>query len=383
MSNTIDFEQARRKRQRARRVKQFAALAGVLLVVLLGVALNNYLVQENATVLVSDIFGALGGSGYPVNRPGGTIQDVKPFSNNLVLMSDTNLYIYNPKGKILQNIQRITTSTAFCPAGDRLLYWQIGAKSLSLASATKVTATLQLTDNILCADLGDKGDVAVVTLPKQYVSQISVYSSKLDSEPFFRWYSTSNIVSQVSLSPKGDSMVAGGPSGNGGNLESVLYFFSLSSDSQPQTVILPDELLLSVDFFATGQVAVLTDRAYRIYDRNGRCQHEYALPEDMPLAGVELAEGNVLLYFENSETRTQQLVLLNRSAQEQGNMTPEEPVADFALNGRQVYLLYKSGIATCSHSLEQTAFYEESGVQEIALVGRTLYYFTRTEINTL
>lgn len=377
-NTVVDFERLRKKRQRLATAKRLLMLAGIALLVCLVMLVNHFLVEENFTARISDWVSGFGGSGYPVALPGGVIRSVSSVGNNLALLNDTNLYLYNGRGKQVGNFRQMSEQTVLLTSDDRMLTYDQGAKKYELHSRSKTLHSVTDLDyGIITAALNDRGDYAIVSSSKQSMCEVNVYNRH--NENIYTYYYANNVVSAAAVSPRGIAMTVGWVNTQGGVLVSGLEFFQLSMEKPSATLELYDQLVLRITYLNNDRIAVLTDQAYLIIGVDGQIQHQYAFGGRQLLA-VENNGQQTLLLLEDAETRQRDLVLLDANLEEQAVQTTEEKIADIALSSRRIYVLWEDAIRTYTLKF---ALDEEEPVQyvsEIQLVGSKLYYFDREEI---
>ena len=126
MAKTINFDKLRKRRRLIENIKRLAFLALVLAVVGVVLFLNNLFIERGTSIRVSDFIETRGGPGFPVDFPGGIIRDIKPMGKNLAVLTDTNLYIYNDKGRSVANIQRMGDRTVMLTNQGRILSFDPG-----------------------------------------------------------------------------------------------------------------------------------------------------------------------------------------------------------------------------------------------------------------
>lgn len=381
--NSIDFGKLRKRRQRAALVRRLLILAGVALVVLGLVALNNYLVEEGFTVHLSDMVQSVGGSGYPVPLPGGVIRSVKRTGDHLAVLNDTNLYILSAKGKEVGNFQRMSTNTVLLSTPDRLLTYDEGAKRFVIHSHSRVLLEQELDYGIITAAMNNRGDYAIVSSAHQFICEINVYNKKFQHVGVFKL--AENIIHTVGLSPKGNIMAAGWAGSSDGVLYSGVTIYRLDvpqEDSERATFELSEDLVLDLWFADENHIAILSDRQYAVIDTAGDLVHSYSFGERNLLASRR--EGSaVLLLLEDRAERRQEVVVLDGDLNERGVYTADGGVQDVALSARRVYILEDDVIYTYDHRMQPTSQNPAYPVQKatrIAYAGDRLYYLTREEI---
>lgn len=381
MNKAVDFEKVRRRRRRVVTLKRVFILAAITLLVTGAFFLHQILVEENLTVLLSDFRESMGGAGFPADLPGGVIRAVDNLGDNLTILNDTNLYIYSPKAKIVNNIQKMTDMTVAVTTASRVLTFTPGAKTFAVHSPSKELYPGSMEFGLICADMNERGDFAIVAPTKQFASKVFVYDKKF--EEMYSW-SSPEYVTNVAVSPNGGMMAVNCVSGEGGMIESQVYLFRFGEDKDKATMamLLQDNLCLDLSFTEDERVEVLTDRQYLVLNSLGERKHGYDFAGGQVLAR-EGRDRETLLLMRDADGKSRRIVLLDASLSEKAVREVDIEVLDMALGRDSVYILTPDGIDVYGLDLELKAKLERKGVSHIHLVGNRLYYLTSDEIRIL
>lgn len=377
-NNAMDFNKLRKKRRRAQTFKRMAILAAILLAIAGILSINRVLVNEGFTRVMRDFFGGLGGQGYPIAAPGGVLREVRSLEGDVAVLNDTNLYLYNNKGKELLNLQKMNENTVFLSAGSRILTYDVGGSRYQIHTRTNLLLEGEHDASITAMALGERGDYALVSSSKQYAAQVTAWDHR--NEQVFQWLSN-ELVSAIAIHPQGGKMAAGALGASGGVLQSTVFLFSFQSDKEIARVEFSDQLLLQLSYLEGGNLGALTDRGYYVLDESGKQLGAHSFGGEQ-LRQTQFAGGDALILTEHSEARQQTLLLVDKGGKEVGRYHPDRPVRDMQ-TGSQVYLLTDEGISRLNRSLALQGTYDSEGSQRILQAGGKLYGFTPEEIKAL
>lgn len=376
---TIDFEKARRRRRFTENVKRLLVLAGMILAVGGVLVANSIMVEKGLSTKISDIVESWGGQGFPTDLPGGTIRDVKGMGGSLVVLNDTNLYMYNSKAKAVANIQQMTDKTVLKTTDKRALTYDIGGKTYRLHTPSR-TLGGEVENGIFAADMN--GELyAFATASRQFVAEVTVYKNPGEKH-LFRWSSPDNHVTGVSLSPKGNMMAVSCAATEDGMMVSLLNLFHFSMTERVAQVRFPDSLIVQTDFYSADRIGVLTDREYMVLDSTGRTLFHYPL-DTGPATAYRRMGKEVLLLVEHKETRRSEIILLDESGKEKARLEGANNIAGVEMSQRRIYVLDDGGISIYNHTMELQDRLDQRGISRIRLVGSRLYYCTQEEICVL
>lgn len=378
MTNAMDFNKIRKKRRRTQLLKRVGVLLGIALTLLVILSLNEMLVQEGILTRMRDFFGGLGGSGYPIPAPGGVMREVMAVEGDVAVLNDTNLYLYNHKGKELLNLQRMNDHTVALTAGGRILTYDLGGTKYRVHTRQSLLLEKEHDHAITSMALGERGDYAVVSSSKQYTAQVTVFTPRF--EMAFQW-SSNEMVTGVALHPKGGKMVASSVGALEGVLRSAVYLFAFDSDKELAKVEFEDQLILWLAYLDDHHIGVLTDKSYYVLDEQGHHQAQFSFGGEHPVT-LRCHKGDMLLLCENTEARSQTLLLVDARGRELGKIQPQQKVRDMQV-GSSVYLLTDQEIIRLDKTLSPLAAAPITGVNRILLANQVLYGFNSEVIQVL
>ena len=378
MAKTVDFNKIRRRRRMRETAKRLTILAVIVVFVGLVFLVNSLLVEEKLSTRVGDWVESWGGSGYPVDLPGGVIRDTEEMGKNLVILNDNNLFIYNNKGKIVTNIQQMTEKTVMDANDRQVLTFDVGSKKYQLHSPSR-TIEKETENAILAADINAKGYYALVTAPRQFVAEVAVYRDPAEAH-IFRWSSPEHHIAGVSLSPDGSRMAVSCAATEGGMMKTIITLFQLNMAEKAAEIELPNSLALKIDFYANDRIGVLTDKEYVILDTAGKRVASYDFVDER-IVRMESYDRAAMLLTEYREARHRQVIFLDRDGSAELQMDFEESVRDIAMDKRYLYVLTDTGITCYNYAFKEVKKLEERGIQGLQVVQSKVYYYTAEELH--
>lgn len=380
----VDFQKIRKKRIRMKRLKQLATLLLIGLIILLALYLNDMLVRRNITSQIGGIVDSVGGEGFPASIPSGTVRDVENTGKNLIVLKDSNLYVYNPKGKMIKNIQQMNEKSVVMPVNDRVLYYNIGGREVVVTSATNEIARYETTSNIISATIGTSGEVAIITSPPDFVAQIQVYDNKAHS--FYNRSFSENLVSQCALSPKGKQLAVSTFGTNEGVLDFNLFIYPLATTDGADKKVIPlgDRIILDINFFQEDTLTILTDRDFLVYDTvKSQLIGSHSFLEETEIVEFRSYANSVGVLLKDTDTREYILSIINHRGTNVANLNLANRPLDFAMGDKSIYLLVGSTIEEYNYGLSLLSEYQAEQQERIHLIGDTLYLIGKSEITVL
>jgi len=207
----------------------------------------------------------------------GVKQSFAPFNGGVAVASAGALSIYSGSGE-----QRLYTGFAMedpvlRSAGEVNLVFDRGGNSYYLAKNYTLMLSESSEYDIINAKINQEGWFLLVTERPGYKATVSVYDGGY--KKVYEWYSADQYVVCADLSPDSAGMVSGCVASDGGQVESRIFFFSLSDEKPLAQAEIPGSLLLDVYYTAQdGVCAVTTDGLY-FYNGEG------ALTGSFPFTG--------------------------------------------------------------------------------------------------
>lgn len=376
-----DYEKARKRRQRNYKIKQILWVLAIVLVLGIVLYLNDLLVSRNVTTQIGEFVESIGGSGYPVKRPGGTIIDTKPLGKNLAFMNDTNLYVYNPKGKRLLAVQQMSERSVMQTNAERILVYHQGDNQFRVYSSTGELFSKELEDGIIVGSMGQNGDIAIVSAARQFVAEINVFNRDFD------WMMTVSAsdhqVTAVDISPKGNQVIVGYATTSGGVLQSIVKSYDVATGLEEYEMPLSDQLVLDLHYQPDGGFSVLTDTQFVCYTPQGEVKGSYAYPAGYELRIVEEKQGKTLLYYRDNRTEQGEFVFLDGEAQPLATLGTTQRVLDVVISTRYIYILTGDKLLQYDKTFQLQQEMEILGAQVLECVQDTVYLFTKNTIEIL
>lgn len=318
MAQLSEIDIIRRKRRR----KIFFGRA-LLLVSLTLVGVGIYLVKD--VVKTVDIGGFFGsglasvqpGPGFPVDFAGEHVKSMHHVGRCTAVLTDTNLYIYNPNGRLLRDVQHKFSDPVVRIDGRRVLLYDRGGRRLRVETLTSTAAQAEFEFPIYAGDIAANGDVAVVTGAQHYNAELAVYDAKLSEQRRFTWKSPDQYIVDISFTTDGKGIAAAGVSAQGGDLVSKVRLYRFDQQEMQAESVFRGELIHSIECVRGGVIAV-TDARAALLDSSGATTGEYLFHYETLASFAYSDDGETALVFGDAlADKSSKLVLLNAKCEKQ------------------------------------------------------------------
>jgi|GEM_PF-1721898 len=319
-----DFEKARRKRARKRTLRRLTVLVCICALVLIIIGIQGLLSSIPIMDMIRSTVSLTGKTGsYPIAVPDSTIYDVYRLKNNVLLKTDSDLYIYNRDGKEVLSVWHGMSDPAVDVAGDYLLYYVVGGDKVTVQSIYGSSKTIEVDNMLLKAYASENGNVLVYSMSKNNIYYLEAYNSK--QERIFHMRIQESHVLNVSFTPDQQGVLVISFRAENGVMISRLsrYNFNQTSVGEGEDKWVSVEPIFQVEFADTflqaaayhGDTIIAVAETRCLFLNNiGEIQKEYqygGLPLDN--FDIETQDGAVLLFADYGASFTSStLVSLDR-----------------------------------------------------------------------
>lgn len=314
----------RRRRSTVLRILLRLLIVAALLLTGLWVYKNwDSIAPESLLLWMDEKFGGgEKGDGFPVELTGSEIITMLPAKNNMALLSDTNLLLYNSRGGQVASRPHGYARPIMKTAGEYILIAETGGTRFRLENrATTLldvpannqktedgktfdVLDIPLTNSIVAAAVDEKGNVALITGASQsHTSEVVVYNKR--GKRLYARQSAELITVAAAFAPDGKHLAVAGMNAAEGALKSSVQIFDMTSTSSAPVKEYSDTdvMLCELAYFPGGTVVAVGDTATWVMNPEGTLfeKHRY---EDDELIGFVVgsdAAGIVLRRYGNTD----------------------------------------------------------------------------------
>lgn len=182
MYDVDDIVDQKNKEKRKRRIVRFLVAAVILVTAsVLMLTKDQWLpklrgIGKQYKTIVNS--GKLAEGNFPIEVSGGEDYQLKYTVKKIMVLSDTNLYIYDTDGTLLKKRQHAYTNSVLRVANGRALVYENGGNKFSTEDEDEVFYSKSYNNKILFARLSSEGYTAVVTTSDNFSCELIVYNKK-------------------------------------------------------------------------------------------------------------------------------------------------------------------------------------------------------------
>lgn len=381
MGQLTDLKEARKLRNRKKNARRFAILTILAVVVASFYLIFEKVKEFDIKTKIDDFVASWGdGPGYPVDIAGREALALFEVSGLPTVINDSNIYVYNQKGKVVANIQHGYNKPVAYASNGRVLNFDLGGTKVKINSASKLIYEKKYDFSVINADISKSGRFCVATESDNYVGEVVVYNKSGDS--IFKWYSAENVITNAVLSDDGDYMAVTAINSVNGGLTSFLYIFKITNGTEVAKFTYENELALDITFKTNNAITLLTDKSIKSITTLGREMGEYNF------------DGEVLSAYSFKNSDNSVLILGNHNQKGQWNIialdSKNNVITDFKTSEKVKYV-FANDENICLSLTDKIVLYNFGGeiykeieaplVRQSIIIGKTLYYTNNTQVN--
>ncbi len=290
---------------------------------------------------------------FPLSIEGGADYQLKTLDDNVALVDDSHLLIYNNNGKIANSVQHTLANPIITTGNKKILLYDLGGKSFSLYSKYKNIYEKTTDDPILLARLGSNDTAAVVVKSDKYPSELMVYDAT--GKNIFNYRSVSRIIDVTFNSDNSGCYITTIGADGGLIVSKMIYYRFDHIDYDESGSPLPaweseplETLALSVRLFGENNIIMFGDKLCAYFDLNGTLLKTYEYERDL----VDYSSNSSIgaLIFRNNERRTAELITINSETGAINEKSLDYEVLNIQVSGDTVYMQTKNGIESCTET---------------------------------
>lgn len=183
---------------------------------------------------------------------------------DLCYATDSRIQTLNNYGKQMLTVQHGYSKPHLASSDKYSLVYDLGGQDFQINGLDEHIYTGKAKDNILVADINNKGTYALVTESDGYLSKLYVYNS--DNEDIFAYSFSEYYITSVSLKPNGKMAVVSGVSAHNGSEISSLYVLDFTKDSPAQFVELENTVIYEVQYLGSTYAAAVGSNGVYVID---------------------------------------------------------------------------------------------------------------------
>ncbi len=324
---------------------------------------------------------------FPLSIEGGADYQLKALGNNIALVDDSHLFIYNNDGKIVNSAQHTLSNPIITTGNKKTLLYDLGGKEFSLYSKYKNIYEKTTDDPILLARLGSNDTAAVVVKSDKYPSELMVYDE--NGKNIFNYKSVSRIIDVTFNSDNSGCYITTIGASGGLIVSKIIYYRFDHIDYDEKGSPLPvweceqlETLALSVRLFGENNIIMFGDTLCAYFDLNGNLIKTYEYERDLVDYSSNSSIGAMI--FRNEERRSAELVTIESAAGAINEKSLDHDVLNIQVSGDTVYMQSRNAIESCTAAGDSLSFVRlDTEYEDFLRLDSYIYLLGYDEINRI
>ncbi len=275
MAEVKDIQEYRnKKRKKEKKRTAIKIVAAVLIVALLVafVALYERIFGESLLETLGFIEPP---KGYPVSLTGSTPKDILALNEDVALLTDTEIAVYDEYGSLTVQNGHNCTNPRVRTNQNRAIVYDVGYYSYMLLNGSSVVFGGEHDNQIISANVAQNGNYAIVSASSKYLTELVVKNKK--NTQIASWRSVNNYITAAAFSEDSTRIAATGLYSENGLARTTLRILDLKNEQNP--VVSDTEFsgsaAIAITYLDNGNIFILCDDRAIITDFNGEKLFNY------------------------------------------------------------------------------------------------------------
>ena len=280
---------------------------------------------------------------------------------NLVVLSDASLSVYNSAGEEVWSTPVTMTAPALVSGGGRAAAYDVGGTALYVVDQTGLLLELTADEEepYISATLNKNGTLAVTAQKKGYKGSVKVYDQALGPDPVFEFKSSQRFVLDGYI--LGDCLAAVTLGQENGVFVSNIVLYKMPETEPAADYSISGGLVAAIGE-QEGRLVTVSDAALTFANAGGEITGSYSYGgsylREYDLGGTGFAALLLNRYRSGSVGR---LVTVDKDGEELGSLDVREEVQGISASGRYLAVLYTDRLAVYNPDLQPYATLQGTG----------------------
>lgn len=278
---------------------------------------------------------------FPVIIKNEQILDFASFSNNVAVVTKSNIIMYNLNGKRVNTISHGYINPVVKESTQRILTYDRNGTKLRVDNENSKIGDLELQNTIITAEIAPTGEVVVVTTNDRYASEIQVYDSNLRNM-LYRYYSTEHITS-VDFSSDKKYIIANAITSANGILSCNLYRLDITTGEDAEIIFIDDILPLNISYGEKNYVKILGSDCIVTVDFDSGKQTRYSYKGNLQHF-VNSPKGETILVNKSMYSNYSSVTVISGTGEIKSIKDVNDEIVDIYCNGSKIAILSRSEV---------------------------------------
>jgi len=317
-------------------------LAVVLIFIFKGDIAKAYrkLWGSNTQIIVNS--GELEEGNFPLNINNDDIDyQFSKISKNLVMLSDTHMYIYSNDGDLKDTRQHDYSNSILKTSNKRALVYESGGKNFKVEGTRNTIYTKTMPNTIIFARINERGYVAVVTTAEMYSCELTVYNEH-GEEVYNR--GCVDRIEDLSFTNSNNGVIVATVDALEGQIVTKVMYLNFTNEDKIWTSQPLETLCIDIQITDAGNIFLFGDTKCAYYDMEGNQLAGYSYKNDL-ISGSS-NNGQCAILFENEERRKTTLLLIDNEEKTPIEIVVDNDIKKVYVEDNLIYILKNNSLDT-------------------------------------
>ena len=380
MAEVKDIQEYRKTKRK--KEKKRTAIKVIIALVIVALAVTFVAMYE--TIFGESILLSLGlveaPKGYPVAVTGGTPKNVVAFNEDVALITDTEVMVYDEYGTLALQIGHNSTNPRVRANQNRGIIYDVGYYSYTLLNGTSIVTSGEHDNQIISANVASNGTYALVSASSKYLTELIVRTK--NNTQIASWKSVNNYINAVAFSEDSTKVAATGLYSEGGLAKTTLRILDLKNEQNP--IVSDNEFdgsaSITLTYLDNGNILILCDDRTIITDPHGNKLFSYTYTGT--LYYYNLNRYGAFVVCENDGEYTATMLYDAKNAGASMKVSKEFKTAEH--NSSYVYILENDELTMYDREFNTVKVYENlTDAIGVACGGENTFLLTFSQIEQL
>ncbi|MCD8345514.1 MAG: DUF5711 family protein [Oscillospiraceae bacterium] len=339
-SYETDVKKLRRSRRTKRALRRIFAILAVLVVALLVyISRDSWLpyfeeiLEEGYASATSTTLEDEEESNFPFDVSSRSNVSIGAMRDCWVMFSDTSITTYDASGTTIQSVYAPYGTPTVETSSTRALVYDMGSYSLMVISRRNEIFEKKLDDQILFAEIGEKGNIAVVTSTDKYASYLTIYDK--NGTEIFHW-ADGNYIMAVTLNDAGTGCAVASLYASGGILKTLVYVLDFSSTEVQAKSSAIETMTIGIEFTDDEEIWLVGSDA--LYLLASDCTVSSTFDYTYDISGFSAEDNVCAIIFDKPGSDDYLVSIFEAGLDETAEITYNEEVKYVLVDDGKVYL---------------------------------------------
>ncbi len=316
-----------------RRLKTFGI---VLLAIILTFTICEFAMPAGVFETVSTLFATLGNGAYPIELEGTSVNNLVVKSNHYYVLTDTEVKAISSGGKVIFSYTHGFENPVIKTSDTRALVFEQGGTDAVIFNLNEVCSNITSEKEIINAAIGADGTYALITAADSYVAAVNVY--KKNDKLVYQWYSSSDLITNVAVAPRGNKIAISTMNSNVSGFNSKVMILNFKSANAEFSKEYKGELIYNLSSFSGEGVSVATANIHDFITWSKNESKEYKNEYNLQTLR-ENNNGILLVYNRENDKTDNRIVVISKKGEVKHELKFSGIITDIAYKNDHVYIL--------------------------------------------